>query len=1313
MSYKIYKSRIDLRVLSDKIKFIFYISGNVNAPTKKNKSYNKTKAFTFIYNTNRAVEVATYTDNNISERVFLKFPASNIQVENYNDILSFTKTDLILEVFRNKQGVFGFEEVKGGGWGAFLSHKNYFDVSTGYGSTTGSGALKSLGKRVSSKSHAIQMVIPGIRVNKKIGPQISFDLDILIEYQNQYINTLGFKITKDNVITIQDGLLDIKSPRQIINQTKELELDTTYIKLSPKDLASRKVLYDYKKQLFKYNADIEGLNLISSKVYAIENNIVPDVNLDNVNLTPNNRVQIPYNVSRSVFNNNITATKKYFKEGKEIYQLDWAQELFNNNLVTKANKCYSLKFSTEEQLVAFAEKLKNQQIGNIETYPAVDNTGAVTNIRRTYSNISQWVERTTLDQFNDISFTYNSNGLIKTILSCPRKKTLINEIEGKQDNLYTSGGELIYQDGRNYSGAYHIQPEKGIMEGAYHTDLPHQTLTRLFNYAPISGDSKTDFLFTTYSNKTNSIYAGFSTTTTDKFKSNDTYDLLLSGATYSASTIIPITNIRTLQKLPLIDDITKEYRPYIFNKGYTENGGNIVLNEADATKYLTYSVSGNGIYRFTYKAYLDIKYTDTKWCNYLSRAYPSGITGTYPSTDYEIKRLINTSIIQAGEGESETVVLDTNYKFHPGYKFKSAEEKRVSNIPNNSGILNFNFNVRLNKFNSGSTASTVIKEFKVLRSKLYGTANDYLTLPVSQIDKASSGTNVCVLSGVSSSTIFHKQIPVIIETGFINLTRGQSLTLSYDTNWTTDSKSNYFGDSGTTNLKVNLGHQLDASGNTKNAPWFRGVKVGNEFIYKKLFFDSTQKSKPFKMVSSGEEKQVRTDGTLYLTDKECGNITIPIVDKNTFNKLTFLDTTGENHMLIWNQKVNTPTNNWQKLIENNTIKDYILPKCPINICPITEMYKDGVFCFNLPIYNDDYGAKCDFTFPQIKQSYVIQNIFKNMFGNELVHYIVVTPECSFHKPCSPSKVNTAYDILHKNIPQNWKLVNVDKKLKINGKEIKIISSESHYNPGPITLPGDFRCQYYCKCGQGISEEIGIDPIYGVSDVYTNLELLNCDECYEEAKKHCTQLYQTCEPIMVGNCDETEFIVEPTGKIVTKSPALISTTLLTTTDDGGGTKPPKPPGPWHPPGGPKGPKEPIKTHAIPPVDSRYTCDEGVCVLYTSQSIKAGVGSPGGKYKMSVAATTSSIIYASLEKCMAACTTTTLFVKPLTPSDEQEQEQEQEETGGSGGGSDDELSDDGDRPEEMDTDKEGVCHDGYYWCEEMGDCITIDEPCGGYV
>ena len=106
------------------------------------------------------------------------------------------------------------------------------------------------------------------------------------------------------------------------------------------------------------------------------------------------------------------------------------------------------------------------------------------------------------------------------------------------------------------------------------------------------------------------------------------------------------------------------------------------------------------------------------------------MTGNYPSTDYEIKRLINTSIIQAGEGETKTVVQDTNYKFHPGYKFKRRDEEIVTNIPTNSGLLNFNYTVTLDKYNSGSTATTTLKKFNVTRSKIFGGANAYLTLQI-------------------------------------------------------------------------------------------------------------------------------------------------------------------------------------------------------------------------------------------------------------------------------------------------------------------------------------------------------------------------------------------------------------------------------------------------------------------------------------------------------------------------------------------------------------------------------------------------------
>ena len=73
---------------------------------------------------------------------------------------------------------------------------------------------------------------------------------------------------------------------------------------------------------------------------------------------------------------------------------------------------------------------------------------------------------------------------------------------------------------------------------------------------------------------------------------------------------------------------------------------------------MTYTVKSSGVYRFTYKAFLNVKYTDTKWCDYVSSICPSAVTattGVFPQNDYQTKRLINTSIIQGGEDETRTI----------------------------------------------------------------------------------------------------------------------------------------------------------------------------------------------------------------------------------------------------------------------------------------------------------------------------------------------------------------------------------------------------------------------------------------------------------------------------------------------------------------------------------------------------------------------------------------------------------------------------------------------------------------------------------
>ena len=56
--------------------------------------------------------------------------------------------------------------------------------------------------------------------------------------------------------------------------------------------------------------------------------------------------------------------------------------------------------------------------------------------------------------------------------------SILNEFESMSNtgNLFTSGGELYYKNGREYSGPYHIHSESGPMVGAQHVEELHETL---------------------------------------------------------------------------------------------------------------------------------------------------------------------------------------------------------------------------------------------------------------------------------------------------------------------------------------------------------------------------------------------------------------------------------------------------------------------------------------------------------------------------------------------------------------------------------------------------------------------------------------------------------------------------------------------------------------------------------------------------------------------------------------------------------------------------------------------------------------------
>ena len=1088
MDNKIYRSSVDFRVLSDKLTFVFYIS-DVNAQ--------KAKWATMVYDTVYPVElVVTKTENN-NERMFLRFTpkGSTITVENKSPI-RFNKSEIILEVFKNNMGVYGFNSIKGWKYGAFLSHNKYYRISTtqhGYDTIHG-GAIKELPIVQAYKKHAIQMILPAIS-SKSIKGGMSFDMDILIESGGQYITSLGLRFGVDDKVMLEGYILDIKVPIHITSPNQPVKLETTYIKLDSMSLNSKEIVYDYKNQLTPQNIQPETLELIKSNVYAVQNIFTINANLTDFNLGYDNIIEIPYNVSRDVTDYGIKESKPIIVNGKKIHVVDWVNEIRNNKIFSSTNKCMSLSFTNKEQLKAFEEKLKLQQIGNIETYPVVEGERTIKSVLRPYTNITQWIKRTSLNQFNDVRFTYTKDGDIDNILICPSML-----------------------DGIDYKGYYHVGKDSIIYTGKNPKELNIKELRKLFRYTPIDQNSSTDFCFTTNGVSPNGVYSGYTSASTD------TYDLTFSGSCLSGSTTIPISDFNKGKNIPMIGDVTQEYKPYAFSEVYKKS---LYINNV-MDNYMGYSAQTYGTYRFTYKSYLNLSYVDTKWCDYLKTVYNSAMTKTYPSTDYEIKRLINTSIINAGVGETTTAVMDTGYKYYPG--------DRGSNV---NGIKGFDFKVYLTKTNS-SGVTTTLEEYRVLRNSSDGIADEYLTLEVNNMDKTGTAFNSCVLNSTSASTIFEKEILVEVDTGFINLEAKDVIRLVYDVSYEITSKQK-----GTAYVNLRLGHKL-FNGTPTERPWFRAIKSSDNIVTKNLFFDQTVKSKGFIMKTNNGVKEVKMDGTLYITDNKCETITPPVVNQGTFNKLQFLDSNGKNNKLTWDTKIDKPTNNWQRLIEQNYIKDYTLTKDSDNL--MTNINVDGVFKFYLPSYNPDFGSQCEFSFPQLKQSYVIVNDFKTIYGKNLIHYIVITPKCDLYKPCSPERPITSYDILHKTTPDKWKVVNIDRKININGKQINIVGGSGG---GEFELPKSLECEYYCKCNQNIRQTDVVDSIFGVSHIMSDFKAGTCRECVTYAREYCDRLGKGCRPVLLNECEDDAKALDMVTPMKPKG------VLPIMVNDDGGTDPPEP------------------------------------------------------------------------------------------------------------------------------------------------------------
>ena len=224
-------------------------------------------------------------------------------------------------------------------------------------------------------------------------------------------------------------------------------------------------------------------------------------------------------------------------------------------------------------------------------------------------------------------------------------------------------------------------------------------------------DLRNDFFGTTYSTFKESFTGGTQYTgyTSGTLTGDNTYDIYFSGSSYTATTFpdtgiaIPITNINRIEHRPFVGISSPYWVPFYSwqslsgQTGTSSGSGAVIIQTGDPKNYLIYKSLSGGTYKFQYNAYLDVKYIDTKWCQYVTTNYISGATTSiaYPSSEYHLKRLINSSIIEKGLTEGNTVKEDTNGIYFPG----------KSGINPNTGLNNFQFDIFLEKENITGTTS--------------------------------------------------------------------------------------------------------------------------------------------------------------------------------------------------------------------------------------------------------------------------------------------------------------------------------------------------------------------------------------------------------------------------------------------------------------------------------------------------------------------------------------------------------------------------------------------------------------------------------
>tara|TARA_R110000824_G_scaffold43217_4_gene126726 strand:+ start:8338 stop:11970 length:3633 start_codon:yes stop_codon:yes gene_type:complete len=1115
---------IDFRQVADTLQVKVYATGKL-----VRRSFKKTLAFTMDYDVSMPVQLyLAYKGKHLVEG-FLYFESKDFKVGEDKFNKTPFESDFIIRLTRENNRTLSLQQVGGKHIKSLLSTKEIF-------STGNEGALQRFSPPKNGKKHQIEMVLPGINKlhNFQNYVNLGFDIDMRVFSTTGPLTSIFFKLNSPNPGRSEKrryekdktGPTDqviLVEPRRIKTLTKA---PTSYVTMTTKDLELGQTKFNYFDYFTSLNQEYTDYYLKSSEVFIVKN--IENYKFSLGNFLKDSTKELPYNLSRKIINNSeIKSSSPFFQRGLKKWPLSWVDELRNNQFFSDLDRCIDFSFYSPEHLNSFEQSLKEIQIANLESY-SVNVDGKSMLKPKTYNGLSEWVSRTNHDYFNDLKILYYPGGTLKSLTVCPSKRTKVNEYTEK--NIVYNENQCACKYSNDASEKLEtIIVTPGVGESCANTCRKKQIELNLQKcwtceedyYSPIY-NLRNDFFGTTYSTFRESFTGGTQYTgyTSGGITGQNTYDIYFSGAGYTATTqpqtgiAIPISNVNRIEHRPFIGVSSPSWVPYnswqslSAQTGTTTSisgAGAVIIQTGDPRNYMIYKSLSGGTYKFQYNAYLDVKYKDTKWCEYLTTNYVSGATSSisYPATEYEIKRLINSSIIERGLTEGEIVKEDTEGVYFPG----------KNGLNNNTGLLDFSFEVFLEKQTiSGVTsdvASTSIGASPVTNSS----ANQFLVSQTNIVQNTMSGFSNCYASGSSANTIFHARVPITLDTGLISLNSGETVMLKYNTQFQATSKVT----GGNAYVETNLGHYLDLSGNPISSPFYRVTKYSpttgeTTSLQKKLFMNSQKVSKPQQFINEGGiQTEQTTLGTLYVIDNDYEPISPPKVNSETFSTLSFIDNKPESTKLELNIQSKKPSNNWTRQIQDNKLTDYYIP----NQKDLVQI-KSGVVVFNLPRYDQKDSVTCNYKFPQISHSYVIKNTIANIRGVDKEHFIVITPQEKIYVPCFTPTLNEKYELIESQIKIMEQIDNVDDQLILDGQPVILKTTRSE----PLTqLKADegFKCKFYCVC-EDFKVNKNVNPFYGTTDIITDTALFDCDECEEKADEYCGEIGKTCKPkVFTDSC----------------------------------------------------------------------------------------------------------------------------------------------------------------------------------------------------